>query len=65
MRIGINIPNDLYERFKPLRAIYNLSQVCRDAIKVITLQGHPSILKHWVTILGNVQSTCIQQEVIR
>jgi hypothetical protein len=33
MRIGINIPNDLYERFKPLRATYNLSQVCRDAIK--------------------------------
>lgn len=33
MRIGINIPNDLYERFKPLRGTYNLSQVCRDAIK--------------------------------
>jgi hypothetical protein len=33
MRIGINIPDDLYERFKPLRATYNLSQVCRDAIK--------------------------------
>ena len=33
MRIGINIPNDIYERFKPLRATYNLSQVCRDAIK--------------------------------
>lgn len=33
MRIGINIPNDLYERFKPLRATFNLSQVCRDAIK--------------------------------
>jgi len=34
MRIGINIPNDLYERFKPLRGTYNLSQVCRDAITV-------------------------------
>jgi hypothetical protein len=33
MRIGINIPDDLLERFKPLRATYNLSQVCRDAIK--------------------------------
>ncbi len=33
MRVGINIPNDLYERFKPLRATYNLSQVCREAIK--------------------------------
>lgn len=33
MRIGINIPDDLLERFKPLRAAYNLSQVCRDAVK--------------------------------
>jgi hypothetical protein len=33
MRIGVNIPNDLYDQFKPLRATYNLSQVCRDALK--------------------------------
>ena len=33
MRIGINVPNELYERFKPLTPTYNLSQVCRDAIK--------------------------------
>jgi hypothetical protein len=33
MRIGINVPDDLLERFKPLKATYNLSQVCRDAIK--------------------------------
>jgi len=32
MRIGVNIPNDIYERFKPLRSTYNLSQICRDAI---------------------------------
>ena len=33
MRLGINIPNDIYDRFKPLKNIYNLSQICRDAIK--------------------------------
>jgi hypothetical protein len=33
MRIGVNIPNELYERFKPLKGTYNLSQICRDAIK--------------------------------
>lgn len=33
MRVGINIPDELYERFKPLRGTYNLSQICRDAIK--------------------------------
>src|SRR5271157_4435797 len=32
MRIGVNISNDIYERFKPLRASYNLSQICRDAV---------------------------------
>jgi hypothetical protein len=32
MRIGINIPNELYNQFKPLKATYNLSQVCRDAL---------------------------------
>jgi hypothetical protein len=32
MRIGVNISNDIYERFKPLRASYNLSQICRNAV---------------------------------
>ncbi|MBI4322499.1 MAG: hypothetical protein HY675_28750 [Chloroflexi bacterium] len=35
MRIGINVPNELYDRFKPLRGTYNLSQVCRDAITAL------------------------------
>jgi hypothetical protein len=33
MRIGINIPDKLYERFKPLKSTHNISQVCRDAIE--------------------------------
>ena len=33
MRIGINVPNETLERFKPLKNIYNLSEICRDAIK--------------------------------
>lgn len=33
MRLGINVPNDLNERFKPLKATYNLSEICREAIK--------------------------------
>ncbi len=33
MRLGINLSNDLAERFKPLKGTYNLSQICRDAIK--------------------------------
>ncbi|MFC1944487.1 hypothetical protein ACFLX5_03210 [Chloroflexota bacterium] len=33
MRLGINVPNDLIERFKPLKATHNLSQICRDAIQ--------------------------------
>ena len=32
MRIGINIPNDLMERFKPMKSSRNLSKICRDAI---------------------------------
>ena len=33
MRVGINIPNALYERLRPLRQTVNLSQVCREAIE--------------------------------
>lgn len=33
MRLGINIPNSLIEQFKPLKDTYNLSQICREAIK--------------------------------
>lgn len=33
MRIGLNVPNDLLESFKPLKGVYNLSQICREAIK--------------------------------
>jgi len=33
MRIGVNIPNALYERLKPLKETVNLSQVCREAIE--------------------------------
>jgi hypothetical protein len=32
MRVGVNIPNELLERFKPLKGTHNLSQICRDAI---------------------------------
>lgn len=32
MRIGVNIPDGLYERFKELKSTHNISQVCRDAI---------------------------------
>jgi hypothetical protein len=33
MRIGINISADLRERMKPLMAVTNISQICRDALK--------------------------------
>jgi hypothetical protein len=33
MRIGINIPNDLLERLKPLKATHNISDICREALK--------------------------------
>lgn len=45
MRIGINVPNDLYERFKPLRETYNLSQVCRDAIKT-RIETYEKAIEH-------------------
>lgn len=32
MRIGVNVPNDIIERFKPLKGTYNLSQIFREAI---------------------------------
>lgn len=32
MRIGVNVPNEIIERFKPLKGTYNLSQICREAI---------------------------------
>jgi len=33
MRLGINVPNDLVKRMKPLKQIVNFSQVCREAIQ--------------------------------
>jgi hypothetical protein len=33
MRIGINVPNELIERFKPLKSTHNISEICRDALK--------------------------------
>ena len=33
MRIGINVPNDLLRRMKPLKGVANTSQICRDAIE--------------------------------
>lgn len=32
MRIGVNIPNELMRRLKPLKPMLNVSQVCREAI---------------------------------
>ena len=34
MRIGVNIPDDLYQRMKPLKLTENISQICREAIEV-------------------------------
>ena len=33
MRIGVNIPPDLYQRMKHIRQTVNVSQVCREAIE--------------------------------
>ena len=33
MRIGVNIPNELMRRLKPLKPELNVSQVCRDALE--------------------------------
>ncbi len=33
MRLGINVPNDLVKRMKPLKQVVNFSQVCREAIQ--------------------------------
>lgn len=33
MRIGINIPNELIERLKPLKSTHNISEICREALK--------------------------------
>lgn len=33
MRLGINIPNSLYKRMKPIKQRVNISQICRDAIE--------------------------------
>ena len=33
MRIGINIPNELHRRLKPLKEYINISQICREAIE--------------------------------
>ena len=33
MRLGINIPGDLYKRMAPLRGTVNISQICRSAIE--------------------------------
>ena len=33
VRIGVNIPNDLYRRMEPIKHTINISQVCREAIE--------------------------------
>lgn len=33
MRIGVNIPNELYRRMEPIKHTINISQVCREAIE--------------------------------
>ncbi|MFC1860372.1 hypothetical protein ACFLYC_02220 [Chloroflexota bacterium] len=33
MRLGINVPNDLIKRMKPLKQVVNFSQICREAIQ--------------------------------
>ena len=33
MRIGVNIPNELYRRLKPIKQYINVSQICREAIE--------------------------------
>jgi hypothetical protein len=33
MRMGINIPDELYQRYKPLKSTFSLTQICKDAIK--------------------------------
>jgi hypothetical protein len=33
MRIGVNVPNELLERFKPLKSTHNISEICREALK--------------------------------
>lgn len=33
MRMGINIPDELYERYKPLKSTFSLTQICKDAIR--------------------------------
>jgi hypothetical protein len=33
MRIGVNIPNELLERLKPLKSTHNISEICREALK--------------------------------
>ena len=33
MRIGVNIPNDLYRRMEPIKHTINVSQVCREALE--------------------------------
>ncbi len=33
MRIGINIPDELLERFKPLKSTHNISEICREALR--------------------------------
>jgi len=34
MRIGINVLDDLLERMKPFKSMINLSQICREALKI-------------------------------
>ena len=33
MRLGINIPNNLYKRMSPIKDRVNISQICREAIE--------------------------------
>ncbi|MCY4530350.1 MAG: hypothetical protein OXD46_15125 [Chloroflexi bacterium] len=33
MRIGVNIPNDLYRRMEPIKHTINVSQLCREALE--------------------------------
>ena len=65
MRIGINIPNDLYRRLEPLKGRYNISQVCRAALQELADYHDSALMRvEWDGVADIADRYSLLDEVI-
>ena len=62
MRIGVNIPEDLYQRLKPLKETVNISQVCREAIEAYVDDYERALARTEVDSMDDVVDGFLSEE---